>query len=104
MIASLLAKTTLLRRIPRWAALIFSIALADVPAARAQSPAEPQASAAAAEPTMLRLFDGSILWGGIVGDDAETLHFERLDNGGRLYVPWSRLDPALADELLEKFG
>jgi hypothetical protein len=79
-------------------ALLLGLVALAVPA-RAQEP-----SAAAPDPTMLRLYDGSILWGAIVGHDAETLHFERLDNGGRLEVPWSRLDPALSDELLEKYG
>ena len=32
--------------------------------------------------------------------DAQTLHFRRLDNGGLVRVPWSRLDPAQSDELL----
>jgi hypothetical protein len=53
---------------------------------------------------MLRLFDGSILWGSIIGHDAKSLAFQRLDNGGKVYLPWSRLDPTLADELLETYG
>jgi hypothetical protein len=65
---------------------------------------EPAAAAAPAELTMVRLYDGSILWGTILGHDAQTLHVVRLDNGGKLQLPWSRLDPALADELLEKYG
>ena len=46
---------------------------------------------------MLRLYDGEILWASIVGHDAQTLHVERLDNHGRLKLPWASLDPGLAD-------
>lgn len=58
----------------------------------------------AAETTMLRFYDGSILWGSIAGHDARTLHFRRLDNGGLARVPWSKLDPSQSDALLEEFG
>lgn len=61
-------------------------------------------AAAEAEVTMLRFYDGSILWGSIADHDAETVHLRRLDNGGLVRVPWSRLDPVLADELLTRFG
>lgn len=54
--------------------------------------------------TMLRLYEGAILWGRIDGHDAESLTFLRLDNGGRLRLPWSRLDPVQAEELQEAFG
>lgn len=69
-------------------------------ALRAQTADDPLA----AELTMLRLYDGSILWGRIADTDAQALSFVRLDNGGKLRVPWSRLDPVLADELMEKLG
>lgn len=60
---------------------------------------------AAPEPaTMLRLYEGAILWGRIDGHDAESLSFVRLDNGGRVRLPWTRLDPAQAEELQEAFG
>jgi tetratricopeptide (TPR) repeat protein len=78
------------------------------PLAEAQEVPEAQqaqdAEAAATEIMMLRLYDGSILWGSIAGHDAELLHFTRLDNGGLVRMPWSRLDPPLSDELLERFG
>ena len=76
----------------------------------AQTPAEPAAPGAEAaeleigSPLMLRLFDGSILWGRIAGHDAEALEFARIDNGGCVRVLWARLDPAQADQLLERFG
>lgn len=70
--------------------------------------ARPQAadagSTAPGELTMLRLYDGAILWGSIEDADAQALHFARLDNGGKVRVPWARLDPQLADELMEKYG
>jgi hypothetical protein len=101
----MIAMTHVRRSLLPLAALSLGAVLALAPATPAQtSPSGPASSEAPAEPTMLRLYDGSILWGSIVGHDAETLHFERLDNGGRLFVPWSRLDPALADELLEEYG
>ena len=63
------------------------------------------AAAAAPEPaTMLRLYEGAILWGRIDGHDAERLTFVRLDNGGRVRLPWTRLDPAQAEELQEAYG
>src|SRR5262245_38428986 len=63
----------------------------------------------AAEPppaqiTYLRLYEGGILWGSIAGHDAQGLVFTRLDNGGSVHLPWSRLDPAQAEELQESFG
>jgi tetratricopeptide (TPR) repeat protein len=79
-------------------------------AVAAQTPAEPaavgveDAKIEVGSPLMLRLFDGSILWGKIAGHDAEALEFARLDNGGRVRVPWARLDPSQADQLLERFG
>jgi len=62
------------------------------------------AGAAAPETMMLQLYDGSILWGSIVGHDSQTLHFQRLDNGGRVRLPWPQLAPALADDLLDRYG
>jgi len=70
----------------------------DPPVSAAPEPAVPD------DVMMLRLYDGSILWGAIADHDAETLHFRRLDNGGLVRLPWSRLDPPQADELLEEFG
>lgn len=63
-----------------------------------------QDDAAVAPATMLRLYEGAILWGRIDAHDAEGLAFVRLDNGGRVRLPWTRLDPAQAEELLESFG
>ncbi|MCY3001420.1 MAG: hypothetical protein NTV21_06420 [Planctomycetota bacterium] len=73
-------------------------------ATRAQAPAQAAPASASAELSMLRLYDGGILWGQITGHDAQTLHVLRLDNGGAVRLPWTRLDPSLADELLAKYG
>jgi hypothetical protein len=66
------------------------------------------ASAQTGEPAgdlvMLRLADGSFLWGRIASHDAERVSFERLDNGGTVRVPWTRLDPVQSGELQERFG
>lgn len=64
----------------------------------------PQGDPAPAPATMLRLYEGAILWGSIESHDAQGLAFLRLDNGGRVRLPWTRLDPAQAEELLEAFG
>jgi hypothetical protein len=80
-----------------------ALALAALPLRSARGQAE--SPAASAEPvTMVRMYDGAILWARIVGHDAESLFIERVDNAGRLALPWSKLDPSLADELLERFG
>jgi hypothetical protein len=69
------------------------------------APPDEAAPAAASEPaTMLRLYEGAILWGQIEQHDSEGLLFLRLDNGGRVRLPWTRLDPAQAEGLLETFG
>ena len=49
-----------------------------------------QADADPAPATMLRLYEGAILWGSIESHDAEGLAFVRLDNGGRVRLPWTR--------------
>jgi hypothetical protein len=91
-------------------ALLFAAPAADLcaqdPVAQGEAApaADESAPAIPAEVMMLRLYDGSILWGGIEDHDAELLHFRRLDNGGLVRIPWSRLDPPQADELLERFG
>lgn len=64
----------------------------------------PQQAAAPEPATMLRLYEGAILWGRIDGHDAQSLSFVRLDNGGRVRLPWTRLDPAQAEELQEAYG
>ncbi|MBM3990254.1 MAG: hypothetical protein FJ298_04520 [Planctomycetes bacterium] len=81
--------------------LLVSLLLSAVP--QSASPVAEQPSAAL-ELTMLRLYDGGLLWGSIAGHDAQALHVQRLDNGGFVKLPWTRLDPALSEELLAKFG
>ncbi len=82
--------------------LLFLSLFLTAPAQSALTAAEKPA--AAAELTMLRLYDGGLLWGSIAGHDAQTVHVQRLDNGGFVKLPWTRLDPALSEELLAKFG
>ncbi|MBL8804804.1 MAG: hypothetical protein JNN27_22600 [Planctomycetes bacterium] len=75
--------------------------------ARAQERAPERAAAEAEAPreaTMLQLHDGAILWGSIVGHDAQSLHVLRLDTGGRVRLPWAHLAPALSEQLLDRFG
>ncbi len=81
-------------------------ALISVLPAFAQQDSERSADQAASprEVSMLHLFDGAILWGAIVGHDAQTLHVERLDTGGRLRLPWTQLSPALSEQLLDHYG
>lgn len=76
------------------------------PATAQQAAGQPATEQAPAvrDVSMLQLFDGAILWGSIVGHDAQTLHVERLDNGGRLRLPWTQLSPALSEQLLDQYG
>jgi len=70
-------------------------------------PAVPTPSAAGAgagDPTMLRLANGRVLWGSIVGHDPETLDFHRVDNGGTVHLSWSYLDPSEEEALRLRFG
>jgi tetratricopeptide (TPR) repeat protein len=71
----------------------------------AAEPLALQESAEAPAPiTYLRLYEGGILWGSIAEHDAQGVVFTRLDNGGRVRLAWSRLDPAQAEALQESFG
>lgn len=91
----------------KFAAVLATVALT-LPLTALQSSA-PNAEAdaksdVAREVTMLQLYDGGILWGSIVGHDAQNVHIERLDNGGRLRLPWTTLAPALSEDLLDRYG
>jgi len=79
--------------------LLFTLAAALSTLARQDAPAP-----AAEEVTFLRLYEGGILWGRIDSHDDQGLVFLRLDNGGRVRLPWSRLDPAQAEGFLAAFG
>ncbi len=70
----------------------------DAPLFRAPAPP------AASDVMMLRLRDGQIHWGAIEDHTPEMIDFVRLDTSGAVSLPWSLLDPALADELRTKFG
>jgi hypothetical protein len=52
----------------------------------------------------LRLRDGGLLWGWIESHTSERVGFLRLDNGGRVQLPWSWLDPRQESELKTIFG
>ncbi len=56
------------------------------------------------DPMMLQLRDGGILWGAIETHDPDGLTFQRLDNGGRLALPWGWLDPRQEQELRLRYG
>ncbi len=84
-------------------ALVLSILALSPLQAVAPSPDKAQPGAAL-ELTMLRLYDGGILWGSVSGHDAQSLHVQRLDNGGFVKLPWARLDPVLAEQLLAQYG
>jgi tetratricopeptide (TPR) repeat protein len=61
-------------------------------------------SAPISEVMLLKLVDGSSLWGRIMSHDSERVSFQRLDNGGLVRMPWKQLEPAQSGELLEQFG
>jgi len=62
------------------------------------------APAPPSEITLMRLRDGGVRFGAIVGHDAQDLHFSLLATGGVVQVPWSMLDPTQAQELLTRYG
>lgn len=101
---------------PRTTALLVVpfLALAAGPAA-AQGPVAPgsvpatedtdaQPASDPAPARMLRMRNGSILWGSILDHDQESLSFRRLDNGGTVHLPWSLLDPQEEEGLRLTFG
>jgi hypothetical protein len=53
---------------------------------------------------MLKLRDGSILWGDIEAHTDADLMFHRRDTGGMVSLPWSFLDPGQEHELRLAFG
>ncbi|MDE0895747.1 MAG: hypothetical protein OSB10_04105 [Planctomycetota bacterium] len=57
-----------------------------------------------AKAQMLRLRDGSILWGDIESHTESELQFHRLDTGGRVTLPWGFLDPNQEHELRLSYG
>lgn len=69
-----------------------------------QAGADDGAGSQLAIPSMLRLLDGELLFGSIVGHSPEVLVFSRLENGGIARVPWRLLDPSQSEELQTRFG
>ncbi|MEM9800511.1 MAG: hypothetical protein AAGA20_09295 [Planctomycetota bacterium] len=65
---------------------------------------QPPAPPAPDDVLMLKLRDGSIRWGSIESHDVQAFEFVRLDNGGRVGVPWSLIDPGQAEELRTLYG
>jgi len=54
--------------------------------------------------TMLRLRDGSILWGRVLDHDPDYIVYQRADTGGRHRIGWRLVDPAEERELKARFG
>lgn len=54
--------------------------------------------------SMLRMKNGSILWGEITAHTPDGITFARLDSGGLATLNWSFLDPAQEAELRLQFG
>jgi len=89
-----------IRSIP--AAVVFALSLAFAAPAPAQD--SEGETAPITEVMLLKLVDGSSLWGRITGHDSERVAFQRLDNGGVVRLPWKQLEPKQSGELLEEFG
>lgn len=60
--------------------------------------------AAITEVMLLKLVDGSSLWGRIMSHDSERVSFQLLDSGGIVRLPWKQLEPRQSGQLLEEFG
>ena len=83
-------------------AILIGIATAGLAASSAAQDA-PQAEPAGLA-LILHFQDGQLLFGDVAEHTPEHLVFERLDNGGRVRIPWSLLDPRQSEELRERFG
>ncbi|MFT5080439.1 MAG: hypothetical protein ACI84E_001095, partial [Planctomycetota bacterium] len=68
------------------------------------SSAAPAQSTSDATIKMLKLRDGSILWGDIEAHTEADLMFHRRDTGGIVNLPWSFLDPGQEHELRLAYG
>ena len=53
---------------------------------------------------MLHLRDGRTLWGSIEDHDVDGFVVQRLDNSGRVRLPWATLDPKMESALRTQFG
>jgi len=97
-----------LLRVARAGLLLLALASTAPGPAAARSPAPEEGSdgdaAAPRERTMLCLREGDVLWGEIVEHDEEHLAFRRLDTGGLVRLPWSRLDAGQEQTLRLRFG
>ncbi len=62
------------------------------------------ARGAAMDARLLHLRDGRTLWVEIQDHDVDGFVVERLDNGGRVRLPWSLLDPSMEQALRQQFG
>lgn len=68
------------------------------PTSAAQSPDTAPAA------TMLRLRDGSIVWGTVVAHDPDGIQFERLETGGRVRLAWNFLHPEEERDMRQRWG
>ncbi len=84
--------------------ILLSILLASPVAGSITGQEEAASPAPAEDAIMLRLRDGGILWGSIVGHDEESITFHRLDNGGTVKLRWPFLDPREEEGLRLRFG
>ncbi len=85
--------------------LLLLVALsAAAPRALAAAPNPGPTSGSAGEAQMLHLRDGRTLWAEIQDHDLDGFVVQRLDNGGRVRLPWSLLDPRMEKNLREQFG
>ncbi len=79
-------------------------AQANPAAASAAQPAAPGAPAAEGTPALIELRSGQGLWALIESHDPDGLLVRRIDQGGRVRVPWGLMRARQADELRRAFG
>ncbi len=58
----------------------------------------------AGDERMVGLRSGEVLWAEVESHDEDGVDFLRLDNGGRVRLAWSLLDPRFEQELRAEFG
>ncbi|HUR26612.1 MAG TPA: hypothetical protein VM509_00380 [Planctomycetota bacterium] len=83
-------------------AALLAACFAFAPLAVAQE--EEGADAPISEVMLLKLSDGSSLWGRIMAHDGERVSFQRIENGGIVRLPWKQLEARQSGELLEAYG
>jgi len=86
------------------AALALPCAAQTSPAPAAQAPEEASANASGGTPALIELRSGQGLWALIESHDPDGLWLRRIDQGGRVHVPWGSLRARQSDELRRAFG